>query len=344
MRTAGYCVTIGLAAAMANRSESDIRNSVISELTGNSDFDAIRVYFERGEGGHPHYQVAVRFKARKRLPTVKKWVKSIFGIDGHIEPMKGTDKQAFDYCEKDGDCVFTAGEPKVSHSGARNDLDAIYSRLGAGESVADLVADGTARSYQQIKAAEKLAGYVKYKRKKPFVVWIFGKSGAGKSYLARDMMGGRDVYQKESGRWWDGVGTRDDIIFDDYRGSWMTKTKMLKVLDEYSGRVETKGGHATINPEVIIITSIHHPKAIYQDTVAEGLKEPSAQWLRRIHYTVEVGKQSVFRTYKVKKLTDFVPSAGGKRFTITSDPALGPELFEVDELDDGAGASSMELV
>lgn len=57
------------------------------------------------ETGTPHLQGYIRFEKSHRFAAVKKALP-----DGaHIEPRKGSEKQASDYCKKDGDVLIDQG-------------------------------------------------------------------------------------------------------------------------------------------------------------------------------------------------------------------------------------------
>lgn len=94
---------------------SDDDQDRIRALAAQSDY----VVFGRevGASGTPHLQGFIFFKRRVAFSTAK----IRLGLEAHIEAAKGTDKQASDYCKKDGD-FEEFGE--LSSPGKRNDWEA----------------------------------------------------------------------------------------------------------------------------------------------------------------------------------------------------------------------------
>ena len=67
------------------------------------------------------------------------------------------------------------------------------------------------------------------------------------------------------------------------RDNWWSLIEMLRLLDKYECRVETKGGMRQFKPLKIVVTSIEPPKDIYR-----GVGEDIEQLLRRITLCTEV--------------------------------------------------------
>jgi len=86
-----WCFTLN------NPSEGE--KSSLVDLFQSDHVDYAVVGREVGESGTPHLQGFVYFSDRKRSSQVK----ALLGDRPHIELTKGTDKQASDYCKKDGD-------------------------------------------------------------------------------------------------------------------------------------------------------------------------------------------------------------------------------------------------
>jgi len=228
-------------------------------------------YEEAPKTGTPHLQGFVRFVNKKRLQTIKNdW--NMPGI--HLEPMRGDKAQNEKYCSK-SKTYFTRGD-WIPEQGARTDLDSV--RNMALES--GMRAVSSACNAQQIRVAEKFLTYNEnFRDFKSAVIWIWGAPGVGKSRRARELTGEDDVYTKNDGhKWWDGYDGHDNVIIDDFRGSWWTLTEMLSLLDRYEKRLEVKGGMRQLLARKIVITSIHPPERVYQG-ISE---EPIQQLLRRI--------------------------------------------------------------
>ena len=166
--------------------------------------------YEIGESGTPHLQGYAELIKRTRFASIKKILER-----AHIETRRGTQKEAADYCKKDGDFVEFG---KMKKQGERGDLNA------AKQIALDDGMRGVARivnNIQAIKVAEKFLEYNEPERDwKPTVVWIWGPTGSGKSRMARDITND-DVYTKNNGtKWWNGYDAHEDVIIDDFRDSW----------------------------------------------------------------------------------------------------------------------------
>jgi adenylate kinase family enzyme len=190
----------------------------------------------------------------------------------HWEARKGTAQQAADYCKKEGNYI-ERGE--ISKQGARNDLKRTYDMMKRGGTIAELLEEEP--NLQNIRVAKEWLSYKEEPRNfKPLVIWIWGASGTGKTRLASEILG-PNTYWKNSTKWWDRYDKHENLLLDDFRGFWMQFTELLKILDRYEHNIEIKGGFRQLLAKNIIITSIVHPKNIYN--IAD---EPINQLLRRI--------------------------------------------------------------
>jgi len=213
--------------------------------------------YEVGENGTKHLQGYAEAYYSVPFGTWK-------GYSGlaraHIEPRKGSQEEAINYCQKDG-TFFEAGIKKANRQGKRFDLDEV--REIAGEAgMRDVVPWANA---QQIRVAEKYLQYAEPPRTwKPVVTWLYGKTGCGKTRMAHAMY--PDAYVKsDSSKWWDGYDAHEDVLLDDFRCNWMTFNDLLTLIDRYERKVEIKGGMRQFKPKNIIITSSKHPRDCYND-------------------------------------------------------------------------------
>lgn len=227
------------------------------------------------ETGTPHLQGFAYFPNKA---TFKK-VKALFPR-AHIEIMKGTAEQAIVYCKKEGN--FTEhGEPPSQ--GKRKDLDIIKDKIKNNEVVRMRDVTLEAKSLQSIKVAEVLLKYHEIKRTwKPYVKWLHGPTGTGKTRTAMEELGD-DVYvAMESNKWWEGYDAHENVLIDDMRKDFCKFHVLLRLLDRYEFRLENKGGSRQFLAKKIYITSCHHPSSMF-DT-----REDVQQLLRRIDEIVEI--------------------------------------------------------
>nr|QJI53696.1 MAG: replication-associated protein [Cressdnaviricota sp.]QJI53698.1 MAG: replication-associated protein [Cressdnaviricota sp.]QJI53700.1 MAG: replication-associated protein [Cressdnaviricota sp.]QKN88872.1 MAG: replication-associated protein [Cressdnaviricota sp.] len=182
------------------------------------------------------------------------------------------------YSKKDND-YYEKGVCPVGQ-GKRTDLDNIRDQLKEGKSMRQIVE--TASSYQSIKTAECLMKYNEKKRDfKTVVTWCYGATQTGKSYYAREYLqskGYGDYYESmDTGRWFDGYDAHEAVIIDDIRENFMSYNSLLKFLDKYGYRVETKGGSRQFLAKELLITSPIHPREMFSH-----IGEDINQILRRI--------------------------------------------------------------
>lgn len=254
-------------------------SDVEREACQNLECSYIVVGEEVGASGTPHLQGYVEFANAKTMSAVKK----LLGGRAHLEPRKGTPLQASDYCKKDG--MFTE-RGNLSQQGKRSDLHEVADlvRERGIEGVIDEVPHMFIKYAKGIERLNEL--YMRPRTEKPKVVWLWGKSGVGKTREAFNVPDDATVYSWNQTKWWNGYAQQFRIVIDDFT---FDKTDssfryLLKLLDRYHLKVETKGGMVEINSPEIYITSEFPP-----DTWFESGNSLN-QVLRRLDEVTEVVK------------------------------------------------------
>lgn len=86
-------------------------------------------------------------------------------------------------------------------------------------------------------------------------LYLHGEAGKGKTKIAHligEFAGGS--YFKDSTKWWNGYEGQPVVIIDDYRHGF-AEDYLLRLIDRYPLRVETKGGYTNFNSQLVIFTS-----------------------------------------------------------------------------------------
>ncbi|QQL09578.1 replication associated protein [Marmot associated feces virus 6] len=270
-------------------------------LTSQADY---AIYGEEvGENGTPHLQGYVEWKNAKALSTLKEYNKKI-----HWEPRKGTQKQARDYCLKDGK-TKEFGEFKEKNQGKRSDITEVKEAIKDGKNMREIIEVST--SYQSLRTAELLLKYMEKPRTvKPVIYWLYGNSGNGKTRLAKEWFPDAYISGKNL-KWWEGYDGHKSVIIDDFRKDFCTFHELLRIIDRGEYRIEVKGGSRQLLAEYMVFTSPKDPLEMWMGRTSEDIY----QLLRRIdmillvreggNYTDETS--SIMQSYtEGTVVTDFV--------------------------------------
>jgi len=225
-----------------------------------------------------HLQGYVEFKNARHFSAVKK----TFG-GAHIEPRIATSLEASSYCKKEDPNFYEVGT--LSAPGKRNDITAVVEMVKDGMSLEDIIDNTT--SHQAFKHAMAILPYKEKKRNWiPYVEWIYGATGTGKTYKAKtDNQGSRIHFQcGSSDRWWSGYDGHPVVIIDDFRKTFCDYAKLLVILDENPFVVECKGGTRQFLARKIYITAPYSPREMYADC-GEDIEQLERRITKVVHCT-----------------------------------------------------------
>ena len=226
-----------------------------------------------------HYQGYISYKNAKTFKQTKKW----FKLDRiHIEEAKGNDFHNQTYCSKDGNLLMEIGEP--IKQGKRSDIQVAKDIVKETQSMSKVLEE--VNNYQACRHAEL---YLKYNEKKrpvaPIeVIWIYGSSGKGKTRKVYDDNKDVDIYTPVNYKWWEGYDGHKVVLIDDMRRDFCKFHELIKMLDIYPFRVETKGGSRQVQFNKIYITAPYSPTDMWYNRTEEDIY----QLTRRITHTIDI--------------------------------------------------------
>ena len=211
---------------------------------------------ETGEEGTPHLQGYLQLNKKQTL----KWLKKHIHKTAHWEIMRGTPKQASDYCKKDGDFVEVGELPETAAAvgGAGNKKRWVEAYEKASQGKFDEIDPQIRIMYHRtlksihvdtLLAQPRLDGDLEN-------LWYYGPPGCGKSRKAREEY--PDLFLKALNHWWDGYRGEQTVLIEEWE---LTSGKYLghhlKIWsDRYPFTPEVKGSHLVLQrPKRIIITS-----------------------------------------------------------------------------------------
>ncbi len=210
-----------------------------------------------------HNQGYVEFQQGMTISQVKKWMNDKIV---HLEPRRGTQAQAMDYCEKSETRIagpWRKGIPK--EQGHRTDLDELKVSIQNGCTLDNIIDEHFALYLRYGHAIDKLLNRF---RSKDIQNWIpvcvkvyWGKPGVGKTRKVFEEAPGLYLAQK-NGKWWDGYEGQDAILFDDFEGE-VDYTTFLNITDGYRMNLEVKGSFTVKQWTKVYITSNSEPKDWY---------------------------------------------------------------------------------
>lgn len=234
--------------------------------------------------GTPHIQGYCEFKQQLRISEFAKKVWQ------HTGATPGDRKTGISYfaparadADKNKTYVTKEGEPyeygESSRKGKRNDIVKIKEIVKKGCSMKDILEVST--SYQSAKMGQLLLNYYEAPRNPQTdnmtVIWIYGNSGAGKSYDAKGNYPNAYVKGNNMSKWYQDYDGQKEVILEEFRNSTMTFSELLGLLQPYEFRVETKGGSRQMKATTIVINTCYSPTEIYP-----SISENRDQLYRRI--------------------------------------------------------------
>lgn len=213
--------------------------------------------------GAKHLQGFMTFKNTRSINQVRKECLTK-GIYFRIVSTNGTAEQNITYCTKSNDFFEKGTRPKGS--GKRTDLDEIKEMVKIpGITRKELYA--VASGYQAMKMAE--IGLELFEdnttMRKLTVYWFWGPSACGKSETAYKMYpkAWKNGFNKGD-FFFDGYDDEKEIIFEDFRGSDMKFSHLLRVLEGYPLRLNVKNGHRNARFTTVVITTPKRPEDTYR--------------------------------------------------------------------------------
>lgn len=220
----------------------------------------IRGQREVGAGGYEHWQVLVAFKRQVRLAAVK----AAFTDTTHAEPSRSN--AADEYVWK-ADTRVAGTQFELGNKPIRRNSAADWARIRDAAIAGDLRSNDIPPDVlvRHIGGLQR----VRAEFSKPIAVdrhisVLWGPTGTGKTFRAWQEAGNEAYVKNPSNRWWDGYQGESNIIIDEFDGG-IPISDLLRYLDRYPLRGETKGSTVSLNYRNVWITSNLHPREWYPE-------------------------------------------------------------------------------
>lgn len=285
------------------------------------------------QDGFEHIHAVLEDTKAMRYTVIQK---AFHGI--HIEPTKGTKKDAEDYIHKRG--KFAESDEKILYLETHGSIRANVQRSNDWEEIEELLEQGLtpneifslAFKYRKHEKIVRDAYYQKRFDETPIqrditVYWHVGDSGTGKSYefvklceqhgetnlyMCNDYKAGMDKYNGEK------------ILFmDEFRGQW-NYAQLLTALHGYKTQFHCRYANVYALWSEVHITSIMPPDEVYKKMVSEWERnsDPLSQLKRRINYMVYHYKLNGEYLSHSIPMSDYVDYATLKSAIVIEDASL----------------------
>lgn len=261
-----------------NNYDSETEANLQSWLEANTTYATYG--YEVGDSGTPHLQGYFELDSKRKRSTLKNKFRACGLGSMHFELRCGSAQEASDYCHKDGQAPgYFHGTISRPQQGMRTDLNLLREDLLAQRPLQDIAQEhfGAFIRYQRgINAFRSVMAAQRMWETEVFVFW--GKTGTGKTRRVYDEVGDRPLYSHPGGPWFDGYDGQEDVLFDEFSGSYFALPYLLKLLDRYPMQVPIKGGFVSFVPKRIWITANYSP----QEWFANARPEHVAALMRRL--------------------------------------------------------------
>lgn len=221
-----------------------------------------------------HIQAYVRFKNSVRLTKLRSTLPGCRAFQ-----RKGTEMENITYCSKPESRIAGPWEfgVRVLGQGSRSDLTTLTTMVRSGatrKKIAEDMPEMVVRYHRGISTLMSWQSPPTYRVPKVLVFW--GPTGTGKTRKAYETYPEIFFVPTPTTRlWFDGYLQQEEVLFDDFRHSWVNLSMLLRLTDRYPMTVEVKGGTVAWNPTTIVFTSDTHPRDWFDGA-------DSSQLMRRI--------------------------------------------------------------
>ena len=170
----------------------------------------------------------------------------------------------------------------------------VISIIQKGGKLSDLAKTDPKSAFKYFRQFDRLAvELAPTGRVRPFVSWIYGPPGKGKSTTALAVCDITNTYVSWSTQWFDGYTGQPHCIIDDIKpNKEVNLTWLLRLLDALPLRVPIKGSSTSFVSEAVTITSVYSPQDFWQKMCGllntDSEAEPSRQLLRRLDIVEKV--------------------------------------------------------
>lgn len=214
--------------------------------------------------GRLHHQIIVGFKRAVRLAAVRRAIGT-----GHFEITRSNAADAYVWKEdtRVPNTQFELGNKPIRRNNG-NDWDRTK-QLAKDGKLDEIPADIYVRYYRTLKTIAADCMEVPAIVRSVTVFW--GKSGTGKRFYLFNFSkraweeAGLQAYSKDPRtKWWCGYSGQENVIIDEFRGT-VDISHILRWLDRYPVRVESKGSSQPLLCKRLWITSNLAPEQWYPD-------------------------------------------------------------------------------
>lgn len=214
-----------------------------------------------------HWQCFIIFKNGRTFTACQKFLWKFCVKKPHVEICKGTPLENVNYCKKDK-LFKTFGEEPVGQ-GARVDLEFLKDEIVKGVPLDSIAMEYPNKYHAFGRTLSKIEDIIfrkKFRTHMTTGVWIYGKTGVGKSHKAfQDFTPETHYLYPNDGGWWDGYTGQEIVIFNDFRGEVLYK-ELLELCDKWPKVVRRRCREpAPFLAKKIIVTSSLHPKNVYHN-------------------------------------------------------------------------------
>lgn len=218
-----------------------------------------------------HLQCYIVFKTPQRWSRVQQ---ILADSDAHCEITRGSHQDCIDYCSKEDtrfDGPYEFGDRGRLGQGTRNDVRDLVDSIEHGSSYGNIIEKHPVQFLKFHKGIDIMLqhrdGQAQNKFEQLEVIVYWGEPGCGKTRRAREEAG-KFYLVPVPGRgqplWFDGYCGENTIVIDDFDGSWIEFSAMLRILDGYNlERFAKKGGFVFKQWKRVFITSNQNPENWY---------------------------------------------------------------------------------